>query len=179
MALQLTSCREKPSSHSITASLFIGGKNHLITMYLKSVGGNNISASHVVSQRDLTLHFLSLPMKREDVCVGKSTGNSPPGWHLGLWNTHCIKCFFSRVWVEFDFDRHCVWLLWNVVYCVVAQSQAHPQATFGILHINFCFFPTLASMTLWGPLACSSFCLDKEDGDSMAATALQCVQGLG
>lgn len=47
-------------------------------MYLKSVGGIGLSAGRVVSLRDLTIHFLSLPMERGDGC----RQNSPPGRHL-------------------------------------------------------------------------------------------------
>ncbi len=40
-------------------------------MYLKSVGGNSLSASRLVSQRDLTIHSLFLPMERGDGCRQK------------------------------------------------------------------------------------------------------------
>lgn len=52
-------------------------------MYLKSVGGNSLSASHVVSQRGLTIHFLSLPIVR-----------GPPGSHLQSSSFQCV-CVLS------------------------------------------------------------------------------------
>lgn len=115
-------------------------------MYLKSVGGSGLSASHVGSQRALTIHFLSLPMERGDESQKKR------------------QKFTSRLTLESSVSRVCV--------CVACcfSSDTHSFAGCSeilfltlllilklILRLRLALHGALASMTLWGLVVSSGF----------------------